>query len=116
MWNEILSWLNCSHIRLERNVSVTRPMMVAGIELASSMAISVKTTPITQPSAYQPVMSVSRVESASAPRMRSSVLPFFSEDNCSPISSSSSMKGLRERSLRFLSMAMVRRKASGSRM
>ena len=106
--------LNCSSARLLRNVSVTLAITVPGMEVLSSAAISVNITPSTQSFAYQPVTSVSRVEAERTEEILFRILPFFS-DGRSPISSSKSMNGFRERSLRFLSRAIIRRKASGFR-
>src|ERR1035438_6081841 len=89
-------------------------MMVPGIEVLSSAAISVNMTPTTQSFEYQPVTSVSRVEADNRDEIFPNIFPFLS-DGRSPISRSRSTKGFRERSLLFLSSAIIRRTASGFR-
>ena len=106
--------LNCSSAMFLRSVSVTRAITVPGIEALSSAAISVNITPTTQCFEYQPVTSVSRVDSDNTDEIFARILPFLSEGR-SPISSSRRMNGFRERSLLFLSSAIIRRKASESR-
>src|ERR1035441_3434306 len=89
-------------------------MMVPGIEVLSSAAISVNITPTTQSFEYQPVTSVSRVEADSTDEIFPRIFPCLS-DGRSPISRSKSIKDFRERSLLFLSSAIIRRKAFGFR-
>src|ERR1700722_8559308 len=87
-------------------------MMVLGMEVLSSAAISVNMTPTTQSSEYQPVTSVSRVDADNTDEIFLRIFPLLSDGRL-PRSRSRSTKDFRERSLLFLSREIIRRKASG---
>jgi hypothetical protein len=104
----MLIWLNFSRLKLWRRVSLTRLIIVPTIDSRSSALMSVNMTPTTECSLYQPVTSVSRVDSDKAARMRASTFPVLSEGRQFPASRSISRKGCPERSVRFLSSAIMR--------
>ncbi len=100
--------LNCSAPNAVRKVALTLANIMGIIAVRSSLPSCVNITPTTELPLYQPVTSVSRIESDSADRALLSEFSSSSDLKPLPVSNNISKNGCRERSVLFLSRAIIR--------